>query len=142
MNETFWERNKVLILGLMSAIAVAITPFAQAGDPGDAVKWSTVGFAVLIATLSYLGNEWRGQGMTILGLIGNGAAVAGSLLAQGSHVNTSQFIIQLIIQTFIAISMTSQSDPKSKGYENSPTIKEAKKDGEVILPAKLTSKPK
>lgn len=138
----FFMKNKVLLLGLMSAIAVAITPFVQNGDPGQVVKWSAVGFAVLIATLSYLGNAWRGQGMTLLGLLGNGFATAGSLLVQGSHTDPGLFILQLVIQTFIAISMAAQPDPKSRGYENSPTIREAKKEGEEIQPAKLTAKPK
>lgn len=141
MNESFWEKNKVLILGLMSAVALAITPFAQTGDPGEVVKWTTVGFAAMIAVLSYLGNAWRGQGLTIFGLIGNAAAVAGSLLAQGSLVNPQQFIMQLVIQTFIAVAMAAGSDPKSKGYENTQVIKDAKKEGEEIQPAKLTSKP-
>ena len=142
MKETFWERNKVLILGLMSAIALAITPFAQTGNPGEIVKWTSVGYAALIATLSFLGNAWRGQGTTLFGLIGTAMATAGHLLIQGSHTDIGQFLLQLVIQTFIAVSMASQSDPKSRGYEHTTTIKEAKKEGEEIKPAQLTSKPK
>lgn len=142
MNQSFWNKNKVLILGFLSAISIAITPFIQNGNPGNVVKWSTVGFAVLIAGLSYLGNVWRGQGLTIFGFLGNAMFVAASLLVQGSHVNPQYFIMQLILQTFTAVITTVGPDPKSRGYENTPMIKEAKKQGEDIQPAKWTVKPK
>lgn len=113
MEQTFWQKNKVFIIGLMSAIALAITPFAQEGNPGDTVKWTTVGFAAAIAVLSYFGKNWKGQGLTIFGIIGNAAAVAGNLLTQGSHVNVNTFIMQLVIQTFIAIALAASSNPET-----------------------------
>lgn len=137
MEQNWFQKNKVLLLGWLTALSVALTPFVQQGDPGQLVKWASVGFASVVATLSYFGNAWRGQGMTIMGLVGNGAAVAASLLLQGSHVNPGQFILQLCIQTLIAISMTSQPDPKSKGYEQTNIIKQAKEEGKD-----LATKPK
>lgn len=107
-------KNKVLFLGLLSAVAVAITPFVQTGDVGDIVKWSTVGFAALIATLSFLGNAWKGQGLTLFGIIGNVMFTAGSLLAQGSSINSKWFVMQLVLQSFIAITLTVQPPPQTE----------------------------
>lgn len=138
----FWNKNKVFILGLLSAIAVAITPFVQDADQSDAVKWSTVGFAVLMAILAYLAKSWRGQGLSILGIVGNIAGVATTLLTQGTQVNSKTFYLQLILQTFLAILAAAAPDPKSRGYEQTDTIKDAKREGEAIQPASLTAKPK
>lgn len=135
MKQTFWDKNKVFILGLLGAIALAIQPFTTATD--EEVKWKIVGFAALMAVLSYLAKEWRGQGLSIIGIIGNLSAVFITV-----H-NTGQFSWnQFILQSIIAIITAAGADPKSRGYENSPTIKEAKREGEAINPAQLTAKPK
>lgn len=140
MNQTWFGRNKVLFLGLLAAISVAITPFVQTGNVGTTVTWTAVGYAVLLATLSFLGNAWRGQGATILGLVGTAMATIYNLLTSGTDINVNQFVMQVILQTFIAMVAAATSDPKSRGYEHSHTIVEAKKEGEEIRPAKLTDK--
>jgi membrane protein implicated in regulation of membrane protease activity len=131
----FWNKNKVFILGLLGAIALAIEPFTT--NVNEEVKWRLVGFAVLIAVLSYLAKEWRGQGLSIVGILGNVSAVFITVYNTG-HFTWNQFILQLIL----AIITAAGADPKSRGYENTQIIKEAKKEGEQIVPAKLTTKPK
>lgn len=133
--KSFWLKNKVFILGLLSAIALAIQPFAS--NTQEEVKWKVVAFAVLIATLSYFAKEWRGQGLSIVGILGNVSAVFVTVANTGNF-SWNQFILQLIL----AILTAAGADPKSRGYENTPIIKEAKKEGEQLNPAQLTTKPK
>lgn len=135
MQKTFWDKNKVFILGLLASIAVVLQQFV--GQPDSDVKWKAVGFAVMMAILSYLARNWRGQGISIIGIIGNLAGVFVTI-----H-ETGQFSwIQFILQGSIAIIAAAGADPKSRGYENTPVIKDAKKEGETIQPASLTAKPK
>jgi membrane protein implicated in regulation of membrane protease activity len=135
MIKTFWDKNKVFILGLLGAIALAIEPFAA--NTSDDVKWKVVGFAVLVAVLSYFAKEWRGQGLSIIGILGNTSAVFVTVWNTG-HFTWNQFILQLIL----AILTAAGADPKSRGYEKAEVIKEAKKEGEQINPAQLTTKSK
>lgn len=135
MVTTFWNKNKVFILGLLGAIALAIEPFAA--NTSEDVKWKVVGFAVGVAILSFFAKEWRGQGMSIVGIIGNVSAVFVTVWNTGNFT-WNQFILQLIL----AIITAAGADPKSRGYENSEVIQTAKKEGELINPAQLTTKPK
>ena len=135
MLKEFWNKNKVFILGLLGSIALAIEPFAA--NTSDDVKWKVVGFAIGVATLSFFAKEWRGQGLSIVGIIGNISAVFVTVW------NTGNFSWnQLILQLILAIITAAGADPKSRGYESSQVIKEAKKEGEEINPAQLTAKPK
>lgn len=133
--KSFWNKNKVFILGLLGAIALGIEPFAA--NAADDVKWKVVGFSVAIAALSFFAKEWRGQGLSIIGIIGNMSAVFVTVWNTG-HFTWNQFILQLIL----AILTAAGADPKSRGYESSQVIKDAKKEGEVINPAQMTHKPK
>jgi membrane protein implicated in regulation of membrane protease activity len=135
MIKPFWDKNKVFICGLLGSIALAIEPFAA--NTSDDVKWKVVGFSALVAVLSFFAKEWRGQGLSIIGILGNVSAVFVTVWNTG-HFTWNQFILQLIL----AILTAAGADPKSRGYENSELIKEAKKEGEQMNPAQLTTKPK
>lgn len=131
----FFEKNKVFLVGLLAAVLVAIQPFGQT----DKIQWAAVALAGGIAALSYLAKEWRGQGMSILGII----AIAADILILsyqngGTELNWEKALFNFIL----AIGFTVIPDPKSRGYEQTDVIKAAKKEGEEILPAKLTAKPK
>ncbi|HTE32718.1 MAG TPA: hypothetical protein VK666_20195 [Chryseolinea sp.] len=138
MQLTFWQKNKVFLLGLLAAFAAGITPFVQTASTSEQVKWTTVGFAAGLAILSYLAKEWRGQGLSIVGILGNAAGVITTLLSTGGHIDPVQLVLQLLLSVIAAAG----ADPKSRGYEQSTVIKEAKKEGEEIQPASLTAKPK
>ena len=64
--KTFLGSNKVFILGLLAALAVTLQQFI--GEP--AVDWKSVGLAGGMAILSFIANQWRGQGLTITGIVG------------------------------------------------------------------------
>lgn len=132
---TFWDKYKVFILGALGSIALAIEPFAT-NAPND-VKWKVVGFAALMGLLSFFAKEWRGQGLSIIGVLGSLSAAFVTVYNTGNFT-WNQFILQAIIAAIAAVG----ADPKSRGYENTDTIKDAKKEGEQITPAQFTAKPK
>lgn len=119
----FILKNKVFLLGLAGAIAVVIQQFL--GTPE--INWKVVGFAAGMAALSYVANQWRGQGVTILGIIGT---LAGTFVAihNTGNFTWNQFILSSVAALLAAVA----PPPKQKEYEKSPTIVEAKKEGEVI----------
>lgn len=135
MKQTFWDKNKVFILGALGSVALALQPFV--GQADDSIKLKAVAFAILMAVLAYLAKEWRGQALSITGIIGNLAGVFVTL--QEGHQFTW---IQFILQGVLAIIAVAVPDPKSRGYEQSSAIKDAKREGEAINPAQLTAKPK
>lgn len=130
--QTWFDKNKVFLLGILASVSTAITPLLN--DSPDNVTYKVLGFAVATAILSYISNAWRGQGLTLLGIIGNLAGVATTVIMTGNVA-----VPQLIIQIILAITMAAGADPKSRGYEQSPIIREAKIQGEIAQPAPLTN---
>jgi hypothetical protein len=133
MNKSFWDKNKVFILGLLGSIAVVLQQFTT----GEETNWKVIGMAVFIAVLSKIANEWRGQGLSIVGIIGSLAGVFVTIQQTGQFSWT-----QFALQAIIAVIATAAPDPKSRGYENTQVIKDAKAQGEQIVHANLTEKPK
>lgn len=113
----FFEKNKVFFLGLLAAIAVAIKAFV--GQPE--IQWKAVIFAVLMAVLSFIANEWRGQGVTILGIVGT-LAYTFVQLNQTGNFTWSQFILMSIAAILSAVAPPA----KPLTYEHDPTIEKAK----------------
>lgn len=128
----FWNKNKVFILGLIGSIGISLQDYISK----PAVDYKIIAFAAFLAIISYFAKEWRGQGLSITGVIGSAAGVF--ITMQQSNTFTWQ---QFILQTIVLIITTAVPDPKSRGYENTPAILEAKKQGEEINPASLTNKP-
>lgn len=128
----FWDNNKVFILGLLGAVALALQPFIN--NATDDIKWKSVGFAALMAALSYVAKEWRGQAISIIGILGNLAGVYVTIQQTGVF-SWNQFILQGVVAIIAAVS----ADAKSRGYEQTPTIKQAKIEGEINNPAALTN---
>lgn len=119
----FLLKNKVFLLGLAAAITVVLQQFL--GQPE--VDWKVVGYAAFMAVLSYIANAWRGQGVTIAGIIGT---LAGTFVAiqQTGNFTWNQFIISSIAAILAAVA----PPPKLLEYEESEPIKEAKKEAVEI----------
>jgi hypothetical protein len=130
---SFWNHNKVFILGLIGAIAVSVQEFATQ----PVVDYKVLGFAALMAVLSYFAKEWRGQGLSITGIVGTLAATFMTVYQTGSFT-----WLQFTTSAVLAVLAASGADPKSRGYEATQTISNAKAQGEAINPASLTTKPK
>jgi hypothetical protein len=120
MNQNFWQRNKVFLTGLAAALALALTEFTVQ----PTVDWKVVGYAALMAVLSYAANTWRGQGVTILGVLGTLAGTFVSLQTTG-HFTWAQFFISAVAAVLAAVA----SPPKPLGYEKTSTIENAKAQG-------------
>lgn len=132
MIRTWWDKNKVWVIGLVSAVALALTPFVQGADVET--TWKVIGIAAATAALGYVAKTWRGTSMTILGILGNVAAVMATVIGTGV-ISWPQIIVQLIVM----IGLGATPNPKSRAYELQPAIRNAKVQGEVDEPAMLTN---
>lgn len=134
MNTTFWDKYKVLIMALIGALTITLQEFI--GDTGP-VNYPALLLALGLTILAFFAKEWRGQGMTITGIIGVAADTIYTLYQTGSFSWERAGLLFLV-----AVGTAAVPDPKSRGYEHTEVIKQAKAEGEQINPAALTAKPK
>jgi urea transporter len=115
----FWNTNKVFILGLLSAIGLSLNEMLTA-NTGD-MNLKVYGFAALMAGLSFIANKWRGQGVTITGVVGILSAVFVQMHTTGVFT-----IPQFIIYSALAILAAVAPPPKPLTYEKDAAIVQAK----------------
>ena len=116
MNITaFLTKNKVFLLGLLGAIAVCLQGLLT-GTP-ETTDLKVYLFSALIAALSYVSKEWRGQGVTITGILG---ALAGAFvqLHETGQFSWNQFIIYSILAILSAVAPPA----KPESYETDKTL--------------------
>lgn len=94
---TFFAAHKVFILGGLSAVGIALQQFL--GTP--AVDYKVVGFALVIAILSYAAKNLTGVAASILGVVGSAIATI-STVATGGTVSWNQLAISTIV-AFIGV---------------------------------------
>ncbi len=126
MKQTFFNENKVLIFGLLSAVALTLNEMFGAGEASPKV----LVFAGLVAAASFLAKNLRGQWATIAGLVGTAITTYLTMEQQGS-ISWAQLVLQVVIG-FLAITMP---PAKSVGYERTQLITEAKAQGEDAKPS-------
>lgn len=125
--QNFLEKNKVLIIGFLIAALSAIVPYVQLGDvPLPNILW-----AVFIAGLSWGARNLRGQWATILGTIITSITQAGA-----TELKPGIQWVLLGLNAGIAVLSVFSSPPKSREYEHSPTIVEAKSEAKAIIEEK------
>lgn len=129
----FFLKNKVLIVGLLSAVLLAVSELVKGGEAS--IKMLV--FSGVIAALTFLARNLRGQIATMSALFGN-ALAAFLTQSQTGHVEWSQLVLQTLISLLGALS----APAKSLGYEKTDTILDAKKEGEVIQPTNIQPNPK
>lgn len=112
----FLTDNQVLLSGLIAAIAMTLQQFI-----GKTIDWKVIGFAVLVAASSWAGNNLRGKGVSVLGILGV-AGYAISTVATNGTINLNQLILALLIGFGALIA----PPPKNASYETNPTIMAAK----------------
>ena len=128
----FWIENKVFVLGLIGAILIVLQQFTDI----DRLSYKALAFAVILAGLSYVAKEWRGQTTSMIGIICTVLTTIITTYQSGESISYLQIIIQ-VLGLFLA---TQSPDAKSRGYEHSDIVMEAKKEGELLNPALLTKK--
>lgn len=123
---TFWEKYKVFIFGLLGSIALALNELLnETGGEGQATRVYL--YAALMAALSFISTEWRGQGVSLTGIIGTLAGVFVALETTGSF-SWFQFIISGIMAVLAAVA----SPAKPLTYEKNRAIVQAKKDTDLV----------
>lgn len=130
--QTFILKNKVFLIGLAASICVVLQQFL--GQPD--IDYKVIGFAALMAILSYVANQWRGQGVTILGVVGTLAGTFVSINSTG-HFTWNQFIISAVAALLSAVA----PPPKPATYEKNVAIVEAKEIPPVEQVKDKTSPP-
>lgn len=130
--QDFLNKYKVLIVGLLMAIALPVQELITTG----AASTQVLVFAAFTAALSYVARNFRGQWATIAGLLGTTLATYLTMQTAGA-ISWSQLVIQFVISILAALTPPA----KSRGYENTPEIKVAKKEGEVAVPTLAEPKP-
>jgi len=115
--KSFFAKNKVFILGLLSAIAVVLQEYNS-----PTPDYKAMGLAVALAVLSFIANAWRGQGVTILGIIGILSGVFVNAYNSGAHLTWTQMLGAMVAAILAAVA----PPPKSVNYEKDPVIMEAK----------------
>jgi hypothetical protein len=126
MNSSFWNSYKVLIVGLLSAVALALSDVFQTG--GATTKGLV--FAAFIAALSFLANNLRGQWASIAGIFGTALATYITMDQTGT-ISWPQLIIQAVVALLAVVAPPA----KSRGYEHTMTIEQAKAAGERARPS-------
>lgn len=126
-------KNKVLIIGLLSAVLLAVSELIKGGQSSTKVLI----FSGLIAAAGFLANNLRGQVASIIGLLGNSLTVFLTMQQQGT-VSWAQLLIQFMVGVLAILA----APAKSEGYEKTELIKEAKKEGEIIQPSPTLPNPK
>lgn len=137
---TFWKKNQVFIIGGLLAVVQVISTFIS--DVTAEVQWTAVGYAVLVTVLNYIARNWRGQTTTMITALITTLGIAGAQLELGSDIKWIPFALSMLAAFLVQYLGAVSADAKSRGYEASEIIQEAKKEGEEIQPASLTAKPK
>lgn len=122
----FLHKNKVLIVGLLSAIALPVYELIQKGETSAKV----IAMSAAVALTAYLSRNLRGQWGTIAGIIGTMLATYITQDQTGQPISWAQIVLQGVI-LFLA---ASSAPAKSVGYEQAPVIAQAKQEGEKAVP--------
>lgn len=134
---TFWQKNKVFIIGLLAAITQALLTIYK--DPETNIMVPSLIYALVVAVLTYFARNWRGDKNSILGILVAGGGVAANLLLEGYEWSAPLFYIQLVAQLIRLYQDLENPDAKSVGYEYAPGTLRNKIDGEKLVEAPLTS---
>lgn len=117
--ENFWQRNKVFISGLVSALAMTLQQILA--EQPEGYNYRVFITAGLIAVGSYIGNAWRGKGVTIAGFLSIAGTAIATVLSTG-HFTWAQFGFSVITGFLALVS----APPKPATYEHNAAIVEAK----------------
>lgn len=128
---TFWERNKVFITGLITAVILAVQQIFYTSPEG--INYRALGLAALVAIGGYIGNTWRGKGVSIAGFIGI-VGYSFYQVASTGHFTWGQFIPAVLMGILALVA----PPPKPATYEHNAMIIEAKQvppvDNVAVIP--------
>lgn len=117
--ENFFVKYRVFLAGLAGSIALAVNQYLSTSGHSDDLKVYL--YAIVMAGLSYIATQWRGQGMTITGVVGTLSYVFVNMHNSGTFTWT-----QFMLSAFVALLAMVAPPPKPLSYEHSPVIVDAK----------------
>lgn len=91
--QKFLTNNKVLISALVSALVLVLQQYMA---PGADFSWKAIGIASLLAVIGVVANQWKGQGVTIFGIIGTLAGVFHNIWTTGTFT-WNEFILASLV---------------------------------------------
>lgn len=101
--KTWFLKNKVFVAGLLSALVLVLQQLLQSGEKST----QAIIYAIGLAIISYVGREWKGQGLSITGIIGTVAYAFSTLQTSGTFTwwefaaNAIIAIILLVIDSLV-----------------------------------------
>jgi hypothetical protein len=123
MQQTSWfDRNKVLLFGLLSTILLPLATFLKTGG----VPAQVIVMTIAAAVLTFLARNLRGQWVSIMGIIGASLA---------TYAAPTVDWWALILEVLAAVGFVIAPPAKSIGYEKTTIIVQAKTQGEQIQPS-------
>lgn len=96
--ESFFNGNKVFFLGLFGAIGVALQQFLGSSP----IDWKVLGFAAVVAGLSYAAKNLTGTVSSLLGILGTSVATIATI-AQGGSVSWPQLILSTLVAVITVV---------------------------------------
>lgn len=90
--ESFFSGNKVFFLGLLGAVGIALQQFLGS----SVIDWKVLGFAAIVAGLSYAAKNLTGTVSSLLGILGS-AVLTISTVASGGAVSWPQLILSTLV---------------------------------------------
>jgi len=103
----FFAAHKVFILGGLAAVGLALQEFLTS----TTIDWKVIGFAGVIALLSYLAKNLTGVAASLLG-IATGVITTVSTIATGGHVSWNQLILSTLVALIGVVAGPATAKPK------------------------------
>jgi hypothetical protein len=101
----FIDHNKVLLSAIVAALMMTIQQALSARQ----TSFKVIGFAVLIAVIGVIANQWKGKGVTITGIVGTLAGVFINLYQTGTFT-WNEFILSAVVALLTAVSGSLQPE--------------------------------
>lgn len=103
------QKNRVVILAFISAITLVL----QQALATNETDWKVIGFAALIALIGTVANQFKGKGLTILGIL---ATLAGSFTTiwETGTFTWNEFILSSIVAVLLAAAQSLQPEISKK----------------------------
>jgi uncharacterized membrane protein YccC len=109
----FILKNKVLLSAIISAIILVLQQSLSSGS----TNWKAIGFAAFISVLGVIANQWKGQGVTMTGIIGTLAGVFYNNYSTGVFT-WNEFILSALLALLMAVAATLQPEKKDPEPSN------------------------
>lgn len=104
--KSFIGKNQVLLSALISALVIVLQQAMQTKE----TDWKVIGFAAFISILGVLANQWKGKGITVMGIV---ATLAGTFTTiwQTGTFTWNEFILSSIVALLMAVAGSLKPEP-------------------------------